>query len=587
MQRLPLAPPQSSPDCSLERLNTQTTEELEQQAAAAAARHVKAAAEAAAVVVCGSKAVVEGCSDAGQQQRRRISMDLLRQQALQRRASVAADKSIPATVHSGPEQSSDHEGRQAAAPKTIAKLPMSPQPLVPPVEPPSAPEPPLLPALPLSLPHTRVQQLQQQPDVGDDQLAQLIQRAEQLKQSMGHAALGTAPQLLVTLPSGPEPARPHPPSVAVDSSQLAVATTALLQAARALQQVAGNTGPASGTPAAGRALPLLPSSLAMASAKSGERGRSSNRSNSLEFLSDSESDPADLAADVILQDYFDGDTGSQEQAVKQQSAETTDLQQRPASPELSTLVLSVRLSELRLAASAGQQGSVRCVVKALGLCRSGAGEQQQATLALEGAAAATSVEVDLPVPAPSDTAAQQQVLLPPYLFCELWTHGGRLLGLVQAPLLPPPPGGPPAVASAGQQQVWDPLEGAEAGSLHVAAVIKVCVTEVWVMQHFSVLPAMPSPTLPAAPHLPLQHPLPRHLRSVARHRWPSACAISSQCLCARRSACLRLRPMPRPGCLRPMPALFGTPFPASPQRCALARCRRWAIRPSRPAPVTS
>ena len=72
-------------------------------------------------------------------------------------------------------------------------------------------------------------------------------------------------------------------------------------------------------------------------------------------------------------------------------------------------------------------------------------------------------------------------LLPPYLFLEFWRHSGDLLGVARVPLLQPPAaasgaaqlGFPAAVVAEGRQPISDILEGRDAGSLHVAAVLQV------------------------------------------------------------------------------------------------------------------
>ena len=372
----------------------------------------------------------------------------------------------------------------------------------------------------------------------DDPLTLLIQRAEHLKQAMQQAAVTPAGGwLLPPLPPSilaPAPMNAARPGMSAGShSRLSAATEALLQAARALQQAAEATStsqhqplallpspppvvppapalrcaalrmpqpaPAAGTAqGCGTAAPGMHSAVAAVAAGATMADHSHVGSVvACEAGSDSDSDPAELAGDVILQELFLEGSGSRD-GVMDEEKQLQDGEEGLAGRDMQRaqpLVLSVQMSALSLSAGS-MDSSVRCVVKPLagagtpgtgssGRSSSGDCSSQPVQLTLPASPAGASrahgpsaaVHVDLPVPARQQP---EQLLLPPYLFCELWTHSGRLLGLVRAPLLLPGQQQAdgcgalvPAAVCAGRLQVWDPLEGVEAGRLQVAVVLKV------------------------------------------------------------------------------------------------------------------
>jgi hypothetical protein len=153
-------------------------------------------------------------------------------------------------------------------------------------------------------------------------------------------------------------------------------------------------------------------------------------------------------------------------------------------------VLHVQLQPLvqQHPAGAGADSTAVCVLKPL----SRDGEAQRLTLSaavwgVEGAAAcecsaSAAIHGSILLPAVADTAALKAQpggcagQLPPCMFLEFWRRSGGLLGVAQVPLLQPKRcGGPtvPAVVAAGRFTVRDILQGGEAGSLHVAAVLQV------------------------------------------------------------------------------------------------------------------
>eukprot|EP00887_Chlorella_sp_A99_P003132 scaffold9.g3132.t1 len=436
--------------------------EHQQQQEAAAARQAQLAAAAAA------KVAADHPVTGGLEQRRRVTVDWLRQQAHQRRVGTEIHASGGADARG----QGDAAASGAATAQQAGAAPSQPSQEVPPSGAQSQPS---------ELP------LQEQQKEEDDPLLQLILRAERLKEAMQHASLAPAG---VALP--PPPLPPDAAVAAVSTAAggggpgaLSAATAALLQAARALQAEAA-AGAAGSAPRGAPHPHVLPAPVAAAPVV-GPR--------SMARVSDSEgsdSDPAELAADVILEELYFAGAGSGQRGSPQQQEddinsrgggkaqeEEEEEERRPA------MVLSLQLSALRLSGSGTGPGSVRCVVKPLTLPRAHAGggggspgpaapHPLQFTLPVGGAGA--SAQADVPVP----SVAAQPALLPPCLHCELWTHGGRLLGLVRAPLLAPMAaaveGGAGAIEAtvvcAGRLQVWDPLDGVEAGSLHVAAVLK-------------------------------------------------------------------------------------------------------------------
>ena len=352
---------------------------------------------------------------------------------------------------------------------------------------------------------------------------QLIQQAEQLKAALEQAAgsgswgrhgthasspladvagsMAAAPRLSNLL------IPPFPGPSAADGS-LSAATAALVAAAKALR-LEGE-----------RDLPKH-HHVPTASDASAARGAPQDTAPTTASSALDSSDPESDAEDALLESLF---FRQQHQPLLASAAACTSMlkaddlacqqQHVAASQHLEQQqqhVLRVQLLPAEVSGSGSCGSSVRCVIKPM--CGSGHPQQLSLPLAASGtagsdSAAACYAEVPMPATAGSVGAPglQQQggmpvPAVPPYLFLELWRHSGSLLGVVKVPLLQPswcatagsppsadagskgasfqpcssgqPPVRLPAVVAEGRHAISDILEGREAGSLYVAAVLQV------------------------------------------------------------------------------------------------------------------
>lgn len=470
----------------------QTAEDLQRQQAVVEARRAKEAAAAAAAVIEQQRAAAAAAArepPSEQQYERRLAVVGKLKSSLQRRrrsTSSSQQVEVPAdggsaggTAASIPEQTEQPQLLQAVQPPTVVVgIPVL------------TPPPPALPVPAAAAPPAVVQNAAAEvpapaaetaaaaaPVVSGprrDALLQLIQQAEELKAALqptgggsnsGSAAcsLWNAAAAAAAGPRLPNLLLPPGGSSAVEEvaagGGLSAATAALLEAARTLRRegdllpaLALTAGPV--PPAAAAAVAVAPAVAAAAS---------------LEDSSDAESD----AEDALLESLFFRPS----QQLLHQPVPATDLQELqqpeaaappPAQPQL---VLRVQLQALQLAS--GSLNSVRCVVKAL---RSG-GQAQQLTMPVAAAGSGAVCHAEVPLP-----AAAAREALPPYLFLEFWQHSGSLLGVAKVPLLQlcstcsssgaaieQPVA---AVVAEGWQAIHNILEGRDAGSLHVAAVLQ-------------------------------------------------------------------------------------------------------------------
>ncbi|PRW60425.1 hypothetical protein C2E21_0846 [Chlorella sorokiniana] len=367
------------------------------------------------------------------------------------------------------------------------------------------------------VPHTQTEQLPQsllqdhgKPPQQQDALLQLIEQAEALKAAMqqgGSSTSNAAPSTASTrwqLWEAAAAAAPRLPNLllplsgrgggistgaseaAADSGGLSAATAALLAAARALR-LEGEQLPlpgappatASGCSAAPPSAAAVPTSLAVPAAAGSAAllGHAATAAGD----SDAESDAEDALLDQLFFQRTQRPAGLAGAADPAHAADSTGVQPATKQQEQAAqLVLRMQLGPPRLAgdsgrsSSSGGSASVRCVIKPL----QAGGAPQQLNVPLESAAAAAPVTAELPVLVGVSGSDGRPPLLPPYLFLEFWRHSGDLLGVARVPLLLPPAACSPqqgflaAVVAEGRQPIGDILEGRDAGTIHVAAVLQ-------------------------------------------------------------------------------------------------------------------
>lgn len=508
-------------------LSLQTAEDVQHQQAATEARRAKEAAAAAAALIDQQRAAAATAArDAPAQprQERRAAVSKLKSSLQQRRRTSASSGSQQAEAPAaGVPAAPQLRQEQAAPPLPAVVLGI---PVLPPPPPALAQQPQALPTIGAhQAPAAAVPEQQHTaadaqavelaavpaaagappeqpaahaaaahaaysaPAENRDALLQLIQQAEGLKAALqqassggsgssapGASALCDAVAAAASAPRLPNLLLPPPSDggAGAASSGLSAATAALLAAAKALRQEGEQLrapAPSSALPPvlAAAPLPLAPSALA-ALAAAGDS-------------SDAESD----AEDALLQSLFFRPTSQQQPSAAASSAGAEAGQQpqqqgvapaaQPQAPlPAPQLVVRVQLQGLQLAE--GSDGSVRCVVKPL----QAGGPPQQLTVPVTASNGGAACHVEAPLPASADEAWPPA--LPPYLFLELWRHSGDLLGVAKVPLLQPGPsrsssggaGGDlqqrAAVVAEGRHAVHNILEGRDAGSLHVAAVLQ-------------------------------------------------------------------------------------------------------------------
>ena len=441
---------------------------------------------------------------------------------------------------------------------------------------------PVLPEAPLPPQQQQQQQQAEQPQQPQqDVLLQLIQQAEALKAAMQQAgtcssdAMGSIParsQLCTTAAAAPRlpnlllplatQAAQTAAVAAADSNGLSAATAALLAAARSLrleseQMPQPGAMPAAAAPSSAARLsagmPSLPAAAAAAAAAAvlgtavAAAGDSDAESDAEDALLDQlffqrTRQPAEVAGTASPKRLADSPAP---QAAAQQQGETVQL------------VLRVQLGPPQLVGPSGRSssssgsinGSVRCVAKPL---RAG-GLPQQLNVPVASAAGAAAVTVELPVLGGVGSSDGRLPLLPPYLFLEFWRHSGDLLGIARVPLLQPPACGPvqrgfpAAVVAEGRHAISNILEGGDAGSIHVAAVLQVrgspgswrhVVMPGWMATASVVMPGR------------LNGSAARCCRRKARRRWQPPYVTASQWPSAARTACPAQQPMRAPACAR-------------------------------------
>ena len=458
-----------------------------------------------------------------------------------------------------------------------------------------------------------------------DPLLQLIEQAEQLKAALQQAGSSNGgsssvqrPLLSVAAAAPGTATAPRLPNLLLPQADgsLSAATAALLAAAQALriegeqqqpqQQPGGSTAlqpsrhqdclplPVAGVTAfAAATVPMVVPAVSVDS-------------------SDAESD----AEDALLESLFFKQQRRQPalaaaassaagslRAEQQQLAAGVGAQVRPQ------LVLQVQLQSLVLGDCGGSgsgSSSVRCVVKPL---HSG-GQAQQLTLPVAaaagaGAAGAAPTACCVEAPLPAAAGPGESLRLPPYLFLEFWRHSGSLLGMTKVPLLQPSYGGShsppsannsaagqelsqqpqkqaqqetagrlPAVVAEGRQPISNILEGREAGSILVGAVLQVrplglssavlrwpcrlgLIGLEWALQSCSWGPGVPFSVGRLAAHCNCP---PTCCRSMAPQCWCQPCATALLFASAARTACPARPPMRAQGCVPLMLACCVTAF---------------------------
>lgn len=486
--------------------------------------------------------------------------------------AAATEPAAAAPLPGPPTSAAEAPGASAASGET--------QPLQTPALP-EAPLPPPPPPQQLQQQHQAAQPQQPQQDA----LLQLIQQAEALKAAMQQASTGSSdavvsiparsqlctaataaprlPNLLLPLATQ---AAPTAAGAAADCNGLSAATADLLAAARSLRleseqmpqpgAVPASAAPSSAALLSARRVPTLPAA-APAAAPAAVLGSAVAAAGD----SDAESD----AEDALLDQLFFQRT--RQPAEVAGTASPKRLADSPAPQaaaqregEAVQLVLRVQLGPPQLAGPSGRSSSggginssVRCVVKPL---RAG-GLPQQLNVPVASAAGAAAVAVELPVLGGVGSSDGRLPLLPPYLFLEFWRHSGDLLGIARVPLLQPPACGPvqrgfpAAVVAEGRHAISDILEGRDAGTIHVAAVLQVR--------------GLPGSwrggwggTAAVVMLGRLNGSAARCCRRKARRRWQPPCVTASQWPFAARTACPAQQPMRAPACARLTPASCAT-----------------------------